>query len=722
MVKMWKIETKGFNKDEVVHNGNKFLIGNGFLGYRGTLEEFTKAEFACLNLPGVYDKFQDKWRESVNAPNPFYTKVIYQNQELNPLITKVHEHKYILDMKHGLFRRYTKWLINDVEIEIKSERFASLDDIHLLAMKYSLKASKDIEVDLYTGIDVNIWDINGPHLGDLTVKNDSNILTIYAETLEKKIPIVIGEGIEIECSYDNKDLIKKIKVSLEKDKEFTFYKFAYVNHHETNLQEEAIKKVKFYLNKGYNKLLTEHKNAWFKRWDISDVIIKGDDEAQLAIRYSIYHLIILSQQHTDKVSIPARGVSGQTYKGAVFWDTEMFMLPFYLCTDHQTAKNLIKYRINTLDGARKKAKEYGYKGAFYAWESQEGGLDACTHFNVTDVFTNRPMRTYFRDKQIHISAAVAMAIYNTFLHTKDISLLIEGGAEVILECARFYLSYGYMKLGSDKFELLDVTGPDEYHERVNNNAYTNKVVKKTFSITLEILKLFADKYPYEYDKLMTKLNYHQDLELINKIIDNIYLQTPNKDGIIEQFDGYFKLEDISLNDLKKRLLHPNEYWGGANGIATHTQIIKQADVILMLYLFKDEYDKKIIQANWNYYEKRTEHGSSLSACMYALTSCLINNPDWAYPYFMKSATIDLVGATKLYAGGIYIGGTHPASSGGAYMTAIFGFAGVKFIGDKIEVNPKLPKNWQGMQFKLIHNNQVLKINIDYDIVNIEVIK
>ena len=185
-------------------------------------------------------------------------------------------------------------------------------------MKYSIKANKDIEVDLYTGIDVNIWDINGPHLGEFIVNNENNIVTVYAETLEKKIPLVVGIGLESESSFENQEVIKKIKVCLKKDQDFTFYKYVYVNHHQINLQHEAIKKIKLYLNKGYEILLAEHKQEWLKRWDISDIIIKGDDKAQLALRYSIYHLIILSQQHTDKVSIPARGVSVKHIKARYF--------------------------------------------------------------------------------------------------------------------------------------------------------------------------------------------------------------------------------------------------------------------------------------------------------------------------------------------------------------------------------------------------------------------
>lgn len=168
--------------------------------------------------------------------------------------------------------------------------------------------------------------------------------------------------------------------------------------------------------------------------------------------------------------------------------------------------------------------------------------------------------------------------------------------------------------------------------------------------------------------------------------------------MIEQFDRYYALEDVALPQLKSRMLHPHEYLGGGNGLATTTQILKQADVVLMLHLFKDDYDPAIKKANWAYYEPRTEHGSSLSACIYALVAADTGSPDWGYPYFMRTATIDLTGDAKQYVGDLYIGGTHPAANGGAWMAAVLGFAGLRYDGDKAVLRPALPSAWQAIEF------------------------
>nr|WP_274600922.1 glycosyl hydrolase family 65 protein [Clostridium yunnanense] len=465
-------------------------------------------------------------------------------------------------------------------------------------------------------------------------------------------------------------------------------------------------------NLGYDKLLEVNKELWDQRWNDVDVEIEGDDYSQLALRYSIYHLMIIAPTHTDKTSIPARGLSGQVYKGAIFWDTEIFMLPFFLNTKPEIARNLLKYRCNTLDGARRKAADYGYRGAFYAWESQDTGDDACTYFNVTDVFTGRPMRTYFRDKQVHISADVAYAIWQYYVATGDESLLVEGGAETIIECARFFYSYAYFNMDKNRYEILDVTGPDEYHERVNNNAYTSIMVKYTLEAALSAIRLLSDKYENEYINLNLAISFEEEIDKFKDMFQKLYIPSPDKEtSIIEQFDGYERLENVSLEKLKERIIDPNEYLGGGNGLATTTKILKQADVVLALNLFKDRYSEQVKKSNWEYYEPQTEHGSSLSACVYALLAADLGKVDWAYKYFLKTATIDLTGDSKQYVGTLYIGGTHPASNGGAWMTAVLGFGGVKAREGQITINPKLPEGWVSLKFRVVHYGQKYSVNI-----------
>lgn len=720
----WTVREEGFDKNRITGNGNKFITGNGYMGFRGTMEEYCKDELVACNLSGLYDKKGDNWREPINAPNGFFTSLTVSGKEIGLLQIEPAEHIQTLEINEGLHTRNTVWNTDLGRINVRAERFVSLSEAHLMCLRYTVSVDKCCELCIKTGIDGDVWDINGPHLEEYAPEEGEGFIRVFARTHELKVPVVVTETCKI--SFKAEGIIEKsgrsifriIKIIAVPNEEYTIYKYVavYTGNDETpNIREDCAALALKAASAGYDKAHNEHASKWKSRWEDSDVIIVGDENDQLALRYSIYQLQIIAPVHSHGQSIPARGLSGQTYKGAIFWDTEMFMLPFFLHTAPEVAKSLVNYRIKALDGARKKAASYGHRGAFYAWESQEKGEDACSDFNVTDVFTGRPVKTYFKDKQVHISADVAYAIWEVYSFTGDISILLNGGAEVILECARFFYSYTYYKEDKDRYEILDVIGPDEYHERVNNSAFTNKMVYHTLDIALQTLELLKNEYPGEYEELVSKLDYSREIANIARFKEKLYIVEPDeKTLILEQFDGYNGLEDCSLTEVKSRILDPKEYWGGGHGVATTTKIIKQADVVLMLYLFGNEYSQEVKKANWAYYEPRTEHGSSLSPCVYSLLSCDTGNEEWAYPFFVKTANIDLTGESKQFAGSIYIGGTHPAACGGAWMAAILGFAGLKVENGKISVKPKLPEKWTELAFKIIVRGEKYSVVVTHE--------
>jgi len=708
----WKIEENGYDSRKAINQGNKFLTGNGYMGIRGTLEEYTKEQFPAVNLAGIYDQTGNGWREPLNAPNGLYTRLLIEGEEYS-LPEKVWmSHKMTLSYRHGLFGRETVFQTKKGNISLQTERFASMEEKHLIVLKTTLTPSFDGEVEVITGIDADIWDINGPHYDSVDTGSLNECLYALGTTHENQDQVVVFETIGLPgktdqmVNSDDRKVMRRISIPVKAGGQYSLYKYiaVYTSKDCKNYKAEAEKLARKAKEVGYEQLLSDHKSNWEEKWKVSEVSIEGDDEAMEALNYSLYHLHSIAPRHSESLSIAARGLSGQTYKGAVFWDTEMFMLDFFLFTEPQVAKTLLKYRIDTLPGARKKAESYGFDGAFYAWESQEGGYDACSDYNVTDVFTGRPMRTYFKDKQIHISAAVVYGIMRYTLFTGKSDLLSEGGAEVILECAKFYYSLLIRRIKEERYELWDVIGPDEYHERVNNNAYTNRMAKYTFDAAVEIIK---------EEMAEGNENSAQKKELLERLEDaakHLYIPEPDeKTGMIEQFDGYELLEEVSIAEVKERLLHEKEYWGGAYGVASHTKIIKQADVVTMINLFSNEYDVDTLYKNWSYYEPRTEHGSSLSACMYSMLACKCGMADKAYPFFIKSARADLLDGGKQWAGLIYIGGTHPAASGGAYMTAVEGFAGLRIEDGKLKVSPRLPAAWNKLGFNVYYQGDLYQI-------------
>ncbi len=701
MLNEWIIEKNSFEMADIERHGSKLLLGNGFMGYRGTMEEYSAEQLVAVNLAGFFDLAKgSNWRESVNAPNPLYTVLCIDGKELNLSSFDAISHNQSLNIRNGIHERKTVFAVDGVNITIKAERFLSMTNENIMALKYTVLADKDITVILKSGIDKDVWNISGNHLDYVDEFCDNNLLKLECETVQFKNKLEVYESILGIDNIVNENLLHTSEIGLSANKEFEFVKFGGIYHSDSvEVSKEMFLNA---VNTGYDKLKNEHIAEWERIWQNSDVIIEGDKEAQLALRYSIYHLCSIAPHNTDKCGIPARGLSGQVYKGAAFWDTEMFMLPFFQFTDSKAARNLLKYRVNTLDGARKKAKEFGYEGAFFAWESQETGDDACTLFNVTDIFTNRPQRTYFKDKQIHVSADIVFAMWDYCRTTGDYSLLIDGGLTLMYECLWFFYTYSVFKPHKNRYEILDVVGPDEYHERVNNNAFTNVMVKHAADIFILALEKVEKEFPQYFAK------FNKDLAWAYDFSQKLYVPHSNGNGIIEQFDGYFTLEDVTPEILKTREIKENEYWGG-HGLASTTMTLKQADVVMMLNVFRNEYSKDIKKSNWDFYEPYTEHGSSLSACAYAIVAAEIGYTEWAYNYFMKTASVDLTGDTKQYLGSLYIGGTHPAANGGAWNTAIFGFAGVSFTDDNLDISPRLPNNWESLSFTLNWKGEKLSI-------------
>ncbi|MFD2879432.1 glycosyl hydrolase family 65 protein [Paenibacillus rhizoplanae] len=729
----WKVSECGFDAGRMTTNGNKYMIGNGYMGYRGVLEEYGKDQLAAVTLAGVYDRAGDKWREPVNAPNGLYTVISCDGEVLSVLETEPLAHTQSLDLRTAVHRRETMFDIRGGgRVTLTAERFVSMNQLHLLAARWTLHCTVDCRIGIMTGIDGAIWDINGPHLFEQQSSSAGGVLLSTAVTGELGQQVAVAEliafgtaeqakRVDAVIELDGGTALRHISIEAKAGETYTWCKYAAVftgldgegDPEEDGPDERAVQTVQEAAATGYGGLLEAHRRKWAERWSRSDCVIEGDDEAQFALRFSMYQLLIIAPTLSEKVSIPARGLSGQVYKGGrILGYGDVHAALFFLHSDPEIARNLMMYRIHTLDGARRKAEEYGYLGAFYAWESQDSGDDACTLFNVNDVFTGRPMRTYFRDKQIHISADVVHGLWQYVTFTGDDSILADGGAEVIWECARFFYSYAYYNPVKQRYELLDVTGPDEYHERVNNNAFTSAMVQETLKIALQTAERLQDKYPAVYNGLAESYADGPFLDEFTDMLAQLYVPQPDPNTlVIEQFGRYLQLEDVSLAELKARVIHPNEYFGGGNGLATTTGILKQADVVLMLYLFKGQFSKDVKRVNWEFYEPRTEHGSSLSACIYALVAADIGLPDWGYPYFMRTATVDLTGESKQYVGDLYIGGTHPAANGGAWMAVVLGFAGLQYDGESAILNPSLPQAWESVELPVVLRGGSFRLRI-----------
>lgn len=573
----WRVTDTGTSQEDILANGNRMLMGNGYLGYRGTTEEADGGDMSATIVSGLYDRYGELWREPVNAPNALSARLFTLGGEALTLGSRfLLSHEQGLDFRYGIVSRVTSWKVEGVTVTVRSERFASMASVHSMLLRYAVETDGPLTLVLERGIDCAVRDLNGPHLGAFTHSGMASAPLAEARTLELGIPVRVSSA----AAADFPDPADTIRTSRRGG---AFFGGEYVLQCRKGVPR--ILTVHAQVSAGsdpdagsfvpaadpfggasgeyhFREELSRHKAAWDAIWADGDVVIEGDDDARRALRYSLYQLQIIAPRHGASLSIPARGLSGQTYKGAVFWDTEMFMAPYFLATDPAVARSFVGYRVRTLEGARRKAAEYGLRGAFYAWESQETGDDACSDFNVTDVFTGRPQRTYFRDKQLHISADVVYGIREYLSMTGDWSILADGAFEVIVECARFYLSCVWYSPVRERYEILDVIGPDEYHERVNNNAFTNRMALLVFRTLRECEAELARQGSTLAPEVYAATGFDSELPLLADVESRLYVPAPGPDGVIEQFDGYFRLEDASVEEVKSRLLDPKEYWGG----------------------------------------------------------------------------------------------------------------------------------------------------------------
>ena len=721
----WEIIENSFSEEQLVTTGSNFMIGNGYLGYRGTFEEWEAEQFVACIVTDTWDQApESRWSELCNVPNGLYTQLYINGEMLSVFEGKSEDYYRALDMRTGLNQRKMRWYSSGGDgVQLNVEKFANLDNHHILALRYSFMALQDGTYKIRTGIDGRVWSINGEHFKSYQSSQEEDLLRMELTTAELETTVVVTEGIKISgpspknisVVEDDKLIIRELDFELEKNQEVVLEKFVSITH--SNELEEPQKtgasEVLEALNSGYDSIKSTHISKWEDFWSISDIQIQNNSEAQVIARFNVYQAFIATPTH-DNLPIGARGLSCQVYQGAAFWDQETFNLPMFVYTHPEIAKKLVSYRHDTLDGARRKAKNLGYYGAFYAWTSGKTGDELFPDYFFTDVLSGRPIRNHFNCWQIHISPDVVYGIWLYFEATEDWDFMLSCGAEVIFEVAQFLVSRVHFKKDKNQYEIIRLLGPDEYHENVDNNAYTNYLSKFSLEKASWIYGQLKLNEPEVLSRIMGVTGISpQSVEDWNEIAELLYLPEPDpKSKVIEQFDGYFQLEDVSPEEVRKRLIDPEEYWGWPNGVAVPTQVLKQADVVQLLAI-QDGFSQEVLKANYEYYEPRTEHGSSLSPSVHALVASKTNHAEEAYRYFMEASTIDLYNASKkVMSGGSFLGGIHTAAAGGVWLIIIQGFGGFQLIQNGARFKPSLPDSWEGLSFKLVVRGCLLEVAIN----------
>lgn len=726
----WLIIEENFDPTKQRKAESIFSIGNGRMGQRATFEEKYSGDSTPGNyVAGVYypdptkvgwwkNGYPEYFAKVVNTPNWLGIDVnLGTIEELDLANCKILEFKRVLNMRDGTLERLCVVELNDGrQLKITSQRFISLTQKELGAIKYSvtpLNFSADLTFTLYIDADVkNASSYYDEYFLDEAHKevqdNEAYIVTITKKTffhlctgtkfsvMQNNTPIDIATNNILADRYT----ANMFKVHCPKDVETTIYKYAAVA---SSLDHEPITLVNTCKNiltdaetTGYNTLLQEHINAWHAKWQMCDVVIEGDIAAQQAIRFNIFQLTQTYTGDDPTLNIGPKGFTGEKYGGVTYWDTEAFCFPFYLHTADQTiAKNLLLYRYKHLAKAIANAQKLGFSnGAALYPMVTINGEECHNEWEITF-------------EEIHRNGAIAYAIYNYVNHTKDNSYLADCGLEVLIALSRFWSQRVSFSTDKNKYVILGVTGPNEYENNVNNNWYTNTMAQWTLRYTIEVINQVKQTAIGKYKILANKVKLKEEFEteLWKKIADNMYFAEDANLKIFLQQDGYLDKEQLLVKNLDAHELPLNQHWSWDRIL--RSCFIKQADVLQGLYFFQERYTKDTIKANFDFYEPRTVHESSLSACTHAILAARLGYLEKAYDLYLRTTRLDLDDYNKEVAEGCHI-----TSMGGAWLVIVHGFAGMSIKEDQLHFEPILPAKWQSYSFKIRFRGKILKVSID----------
>lgn len=725
----WLIREKVYKPEEESAKATVFALANGYMGLRGAGEELppTIPGVKGCYINGIYDTPRGKLteREFPNMPDWTLVQFSVDDEPFDPAnMGDLLEYARELDMRRGVMRRAIRWRSPSGKVvRMESERLLSMTHRHVGVLRYRLVAEDPVQVELRSCIDGAVNNRWAYHFKRFTRRQEGAEDYLEVETFDPGYHIGVmarhemhtSAAVQVERDDPTDRCVQTtFTFSLQPGQAFELTKWCALydsRFSEGDLHAHCLAALDEVCALGYEALLAGHARRWEELWQAADVQIDGDEEAQMGIRFAVFHLLAAAPHHDERISIPARGLQGQDYYGSIFWDCEIFVLPLFTYTLPQVARNILRYRYHTLEGAKRKAKGLGFAGAYYAWQSQETGDEQCDLYVFTHPLTGEPIRSYFADEQIHISADIAYAIWQYVQATGDEGFWLDGGAEILVEVARFFVSRAHWNAERGRYELRSVLGPDEYHERVDNNAYTNALAQFSVAKALEVLEWLRARHPEAYEALRARTGLTDgELARWQEFAQKVYVPAPDPHThLIPQFDGYFNLRDEPVEQTRQRLAHPDLHPGGPLGPYQETQNIKQADVVMLLYLLRDRYDAETKRANWQYYEPRTAHDSSLSPMAYSLVAADVGMVDWAYKYFLYTAHIDLASYGPHWNLGI-----HAASLGGAWQAVVNGFCQLTLTADGVRFlqPPRLPAHWRSVRFRVVWHGQPLEVCVD----------
>lgn len=717
----WCLTEETYDPEKSKHYEGLFTQGNGYMDVRGSYDEGV----SCVNqareyerkpanvtlekhlkeqsnwgtyIPGIVGKHPHLMTEIINLPYFFETGFCINGETLDMNESKITGYKRWLDMRDGSLNRHLTWHTKEGQVvEMEFFRFISKENAHLAISQIKLKlASGNGEVTFFGGVNVGVRTNGFNHFtGTENSAIDKNTIQVSVDTNGGNKVVILSKllanrKVSTVTLGDEKRGFTTGTLELGEGEELVIQRIITVATDRDKVKEvtdpfeTCTTTMDYAIESGCDVLLKRHQDKWKEYWNRSDVIIEGDDRVQKALRMSIYHLLRADNDRDDRVAICAKGYAGAAYFGRYFWDTEISLLPFFIYTNPEAAKKLLLFRYNTLEGAKRNATSYGYKGARYPWESSVSGDEECANWQ-------------YADHEIHVTADIVYAIMHYVFATEDIDFIRKYGIDIMVETARYWCTR-VDRFADGSYQLLGVMGPDEYLPITNNNRYTNKMVKYSLEQTIFWLEQFRPEHLHVTD---------DEIALFKDVAANLKLDLDSPEGVILQCDEFLNYADIDFDTVwKDRSKCFGTYISQERNY--RSKALKQADVLEMMMLFKNEFTKEELRANYDYYEPITTHDSSLSAAVHGIIAAWLGKEDEAMAFLNRVINIDMddnkLGAEE---------GIHIANCGGLWQLVVFGFAGMKtaFESDEIVFEPHLPKGWKKIIIPIEKDGQLKRYEV-----------
>jgi maltose phosphorylase len=724
----WKIIEEGFDPHHNKVSESIFSLGNGRMGQRANFEEAYSGETLQGNyVAGVYynDKTRVGWWKNgypeyfskvINAANWVGIDVVIDGVQLDLAKCKISGFRRELNMQEGCLKRsFTAKNSAGKEVEVESTRFCSMVDDETGAIRYTITPknfSGKITVTPFIDGDVVNQDANYDEKfwDEINKGCFDNGCLVHLKTKKTGFDVVTGmlyyitqngEAVSAQAQSIEKEkyIAAKVELQAQQGQTITVYKYAAnlssQNHPVEQLEANLKQTLDRVSKKGFETMLSEQASAWAEKWKHNDIIIEGDASAQQGIRFNIFQLNQTYTGQDDRLNIGPKGFTGEKYGGVTYWDTEAYCVPFYLSTaGQQVTKNLLLYRYKQLPQAYENAKMIGFgNGAALYPMVSINGLECHNEWEITF-------------EELHRNGAMAYAIFNYVRYTADEGYLVDYGLKVLIGIARFWSQRVSWSEAKQQYVMLGITGPNEYENNVNNNWYTNTLACWCMQYTMEVIEKVKGLDAAKYNILITKLNFNEQDETAKfiHIIENMYFPYDEQHKVFMQQDGYLDKEQILVKDLPASDRPLNQKWSWDRIL--RSCFIKQADVLQGIYFFEDQYDIETIRRNYDFYEPRTVHESSLSPCLHAIIAAKLGDEDRAYEFYLRTARLDLDDYNNDTEDGCHI-----TSMAGTWMTVVEGFAGMRVHDGKLSFRPFLPGKWQSFSFNIGFRGALLNIKV-----------